>query len=281
MPIIKANLWKPGEASHYVASKTENFNKLPFAVHSVNFAVFSPEVCLHRILDQYMIIYTFSGRGLLETSGKKYILSDNAVCILKKSAEVKYYNRESDPWELGWIFLEGVCCDAFYDIAFPKEIKLIKTLDPGYVKNVFNDLSRKIMIGKLCGELACCNIVSQLWSKILCDLQADKVQDPQIQKIIEFMRLNYKRRLTVSEITEVFSVSTAQLCRKFKKITGMTPYEYTLFLRIDQAKRLLLNTGLTILDIAVETGFDSSSHFSQCFKKFEKITPTEYRNNIF
>ncbi len=278
MPIIKANLWKSGAASHYVASKTENFSKLPFAVHSVNFAVFSPEVYLHRILDQYMVIYTFSGCGILEFSGRKYNLSANDICILKKGDEIKYYNDKCEQWELGWIFLEGVCCDTFYDIAFPCQLQIINTLDPGYAAQFFKNLSRKISNGFL-GELTCCNLILQLWSKLICDLQGNKKQDPQTQQIIDFINQNYKRKLKLSEIADLFPVSVAQLCRIFKKRTGMTPYEYIVSLRIIQAKKLLLDPQLTITDIAVETGFNSSSHFSYCFKKFEKSTPTEFRKN--
>ncbi|MEL6325211.1 MAG: helix-turn-helix transcriptional regulator, partial [Pseudomonadota bacterium] len=58
---------------------------------------------------------------------------------------------------------------------------------------------------------------------------------------------------------------------------GITPYQYVMRERLEEAKRLLRDTEWSLVDIAVATGFSSQSHFATTFKKSVKLTPLQYR----
>jgi transcriptional regulator GlxA family with amidase domain len=65
----------------------------------------------------------------------------------------------------------------------------------------------------------------------------------------------------------------------FKQVTGLSPNQYYLNLRLNKAKALLVNTDLSIVEISNLTGFENLFYFSNYFKKKNGVSPILYRNN--
>ncbi|MBO5784220.1 MAG: helix-turn-helix transcriptional regulator, partial [Clostridia bacterium] len=63
----------------------------------------------------------------------------------------------------------------------------------------------------------------------------------------------------------------------FKSVTGTSIISYRNEMRLTMAKKLLIQTDLSVTDIAVKVGFSSASYFSELFTKRENISPVEYR----
>ncbi len=102
-----------------------------------------------------------------------------------------------------------------------------------------------------------------------------------VQDACEYIREHYKSSdCTLENIAAAVNLSRNRLHTVFKRITGMTPFAYVTQMRIDQAKRLILAGEMTMLDVALETGFCSQSHFSQAFKRATGMTPAAYRNKL-
>lgn len=101
-----------------------------------------------------------------------------------------------------------------------------------------------------------------------------------INKIIEYINMNFTKEIKNSDLSEIAGYHEYYLNRLFVKCIGISMHKYILNLRINEAKKLLLNTNLSILDIASQIGFNSNTHFSLYFKKELGITPFEYRNNF-
>ena len=101
-----------------------------------------------------------------------------------------------------------------------------------------------------------------------------------IKKIIEYINLNYAKEIKNNDLAEIAGYHEYHLNRLFVRYTGMSMHKYILNLRMNEAKRLLLNTNMSVSDIASQTGFCSNTHFSTYFKKETKVSPFEYRNNF-
>ena len=67
--------------------------------------------------------------------------------------------------------------------------------------------------------------------------------------------------------------------RLFKDLTGYAPLQYIQELRLQKSKKLLLNTSLSLTEIAEEIGYDNADYFSTAFKKKNRVTPAAYRKN--
>ncbi|MFW6306098.1 MAG: response regulator transcription factor [Bacillota bacterium] len=100
-----------------------------------------------------------------------------------------------------------------------------------------------------------------------------------IKKIYDFIQDNFREKLTRKDIATHVYLNPAYLSRLFKKETGMTLTEYITELRINEAKKLLVETDYTITAIAEEIGYYNYSYFSKIFKEIVGFTAGEYRKN--
>lgn len=83
--------------------------------------------------------------------------------------------------------------------------------------------------------------------------------------------------ITLSDLSKLTNKNPSYLSRRFKKETHMTLKNYVNMLRINEAKALLEESEISILDIALKVGIPDQSHFSQVFKKSVGMTPRMYR----
>jgi len=101
-----------------------------------------------------------------------------------------------------------------------------------------------------------------------------------IEKIISFINGNYTRRLDLKEIASMAAMNPSAFCRYFKENTSKTFVQYVTDMRIGYACKLLSLKEMNILQICMECGFESVSHFNRTFKLATKYTPTQYQQNI-
>ncbi len=102
-------------------------------------------------------------------------------------------------------------------------------------------------------------------------------QSPKLAEAVQIMQNHIDDPLTTNEVAEIAQVSLRQLERLFKKHKNTTPQRYYLFLRLQQARRLLLQTSLSVLQVTIATGFSSQSHFTKCYRDLFHRTPGSER----
>ncbi len=98
--------------------------------------------------------------------------------------------------------------------------------------------------------------------------------------IHNYLMSNYKEEVNLKRLAELVSLAEGSLCRFFKKFMGMTVFEYLNQIKIEFACKLLMDPGLSIMEICFDSGFNNISHFNYQFKKIMKKTPREYRKNF-
>lgn len=99
-----------------------------------------------------------------------------------------------------------------------------------------------------------------------------------VRESIEMMEADYSRNLSLEDICTQISVSKNYFCYLFKRETGMSVWNYLTVVRLQHAKKLLDETELRSYEIAFQVGYDNPSYFSKIFKKYEGLTPNEYRD---
>jgi transcriptional regulator GlxA family with amidase domain len=102
-----------------------------------------------------------------------------------------------------------------------------------------------------------------------------------VQNCLNFILENLSSDLSLTHLASVFSVSPEHLTRVFRKEHGISLYQFVLLSRISEAKRLLqVAPHMTITDIALAVGFESSGQLSRTFRNFTKETPASYRKRV-
>jgi AraC family transcriptional regulator len=98
-----------------------------------------------------------------------------------------------------------------------------------------------------------------------------------LRRVTEFINENLEQDLTLGEIAEVADLSQFHFTRVFRQTTGLTPQQYVMQRRIEQAKQLLAVSDLPLVEVSLRTGFKNQSHFTTLFRKFTKLTPKMWR----
>ena len=109
-------------------------------------------------------------------------------------------------------------------------------------------------------------------------LERTKAEQSVDERFVEQLQKTIERHLDDSEfnveaLSDELSISRAQLFRKTKSLMGVSPVELIRHIRLRKANQMLLNTDLTIQQVAYSVGFTSPSYFSKCYREFFGTTP--------
>jgi AraC family transcriptional regulator, exoenzyme S synthesis regulatory protein ExsA len=95
--------------------------------------------------------------------------------------------------------------------------------------------------------------------------------------IHEIMEANYAYNLTIENYAKLTNRSVSSFKRDFQALYNTTPGRWLMEKKLDRAKHLLLQTDISIGNVAFESGFENTAHFSRLFKQKTQLTPMEYR----
>ncbi|MFT4937732.1 MAG: AraC-like DNA-binding protein [Paraglaciecola sp.] len=97
---------------------------------------------------------------------------------------------------------------------------------------------------------------------------------------VTFIRAHYMDKICMSQLAEISHLSISALERRFKKFLGKTPQTYITQVRLENAKRLLIETTLPISVVGEEVGFSDPSYFSRKFQQLFEELPSEFRQSF-
>ena len=98
-----------------------------------------------------------------------------------------------------------------------------------------------------------------------------------IEKAKSYIRDNYKKDISLDEVSREVDISPYYFSKLFKQETGGNFIEYLTEVRLRNARELLKDSGLSIKEICAESGYSDPNYFSRIFKKYEGVTPSEFR----
>ena len=98
-----------------------------------------------------------------------------------------------------------------------------------------------------------------------------------IRHVLEYLRSETSCAPTLREMANVAGLSPTHFGRAFRAATGMPPHQYLQGLRMERARRLLETTKLSVMQIALECGFEQSTSFATSFKKIVGVSPRMWR----
>lgn len=114
--------------------------------------------------------------------------------------------------------------------------------------------------------------------KIYIELEETNEKEYVIRKIESYIIRNISREISIVDLSEELEISISMTSKKINEYFGMTFPVYLNQRRLEIVKEQLRNTNKTIKEIYMESGYSNMRHFLRTFKKYEEITPTEYRS---
>ncbi|MEM9265284.1 MAG: AraC family transcriptional regulator [Cyanobacteria bacterium P01_F01_bin.13] len=101
----------------------------------------------------------------------------------------------------------------------------------------------------------------------------------QLLQVLDYIDAHLGNEITLADLAELVDISQFHFGRLFKQSLGLSPYQYLLQQRVEQAKTLLQQTDKPIIEIAFDCGFNSQSHLGRKFRQLTDMTPKAYRNS--
>ncbi len=212
--------------------------------------------------------------GTLYIDGNSYPIDKNHILCVKPNQ----HRSVTLPYRCYYVQFTvsgGRLCDFLY--RFPLRIHIA---DPEKVKSLFTDI---IVAGNLSypgNELLMYSkflkFLHSLWEENNHFSFENFKVNLTVSKAIRYLDQTQEPNPTLKSISETLHIHPVYLQRIFKKATGISPRQYLLNKRINNAKNLLLIGQKSYAEIALMSGFSSQSYFNYIFKKEVGMTPTEY-----
>ncbi len=134
-------------------------------------------------------------------------------------------------------------------------------------------------------EFATRNLLSESWLLLLEDIQGQQPGDTavktesqdRLRSMIAYIHGHYQEKLTLAQIAGCAAVSEREALRCFRRHLQQTPVAYLTGFRLNQAKKLLAETELSVTEISFRCGFSDSAYMGKVFRKAFELTPQGYR----
>lgn len=170
-------------------------------------------------------------------------------------------------------------------IELPNKLNVDDPFIEQLLMGVIKELEQGNPCGKLYGDTAAQMLALHLLSKHCAFTRRSAeyrrgLPKSQLTKILDYINTYLGEDITLDTLAEMTGISSYHFLRLFKKSMNESPLQYIIRARMEIAKKLLLQSDLSITEIALEVGYDSISHFINLFKRHTGITPARYRRGF-
>jgi len=251
----------------------------------------------NRTIDQIYtsenyFLYALSGRKIIHTSGKSFELKPGSSVLVRKGGYfMERFNEE-------FIIMEIFCSEQYIN----QLIQEVKPQLPSFLNS--SEITEQVIEFEINASLqACYDSLLPYFSQIpqpseyllelkfkefllnvLLNPQNNKIRNfltqnslhhrPNLQQVMED---NYIYNMSLEDFAKLACRSLATFKREFNKIYKISPGKWLINKKLNHSRLLLINTDKNIGDIAFESGFESTSHFSRVFKEKFQYSPVLFR----
>lgn len=219
------------------------------------------------------------GQCIVSVDNKTYTASENQIVLLDCFKPHTYYTHIG--WEALWLHFDGIAAREYFNLIMESSGHIISLKETYTFEKSLHYIYDAFRHNKMIKEA----VLSQYITNALTELLVSTIETPTSSKrtaiddSILYIKEHLNESLTLETLAYRVSLSPFYFTRLFKKETGFTPHEYLLAARINTAKFLLKNSSGSVKEICFATGFSSESSFCSTFKKWEGVTPSQYRNH--
>lgn len=250
--------------------------------------------------ENYELVIGIKGKAYIDINGNQHVLKKGTFLLFPKSANVEGYRKSDSDIEFYWFhffpkddqkkisinilnkdFQDREKLSKIINYAILPEEYLIDEFDKILaVANETLSLSQETNYTDAIMSYAVTNLVLQISNDYVNSLHKLVVENPKARLIKDWIKANLDNQLSVKMVADNFDFNYRYLSHLLKEETGFTVENYILFLKINIAKRLLLESNLPLKVISDRAYFNDEKYFLRLFKKKVGITPTSYRKNF-
>ena len=230
----------------------------------------------------YQLLYIAAGQGHFFINGQERVVSAGNIIVYLPGQPQEYVYFKDDKTDVYWVHFTGSDVEKiidYYNIRLSENIIYIGT-SPDY-QWLFGQIIQEMQLCRPRFEelisLLLRNIFILISRNLIKANRADNSLENEVELAMHYFRENYRSEINVEDYALSRGMSASNFYRVFKQISGSTPLQYILKLRLSNAQNLLENSNLSIAEIASAVGYENPLYFSRLFNKHIGVSPSEYR----
>ena len=139
-------------------------------------------------------------------------------------------------------------------------------------KDIFSDCVRKLHFQEIIIELLRRNTRANYVTA-----EGIPISDIAVAKALRYIDANYNEPLTLEGIAAMYQLNPSYFSSKFKSVNGVGFKEYLNNVRIIRAEKMLLESDMSITEIAMKCGYETSNYFGDAFRRINNCSPSQFR----
>lgn len=249
-----------------------------FLLESINLPRVNPRICGRRQcppgwhidrarLEGYLLHYVIRGSGIFTKNGITCPINAGDLFVCRPGESATYTASVQDPWDYAWV---SFTCASEIESLLTDEVIPIPAATRIFtqIASCSNDPAK---------EWTVCGLLYQLFAMLAEEQDRPCADKGYLSKAVTFIEANYAQDLQVSQIADMLGLNRSYFCRVFKRQMGMSPQDYIVSYRLEQAEKLLTGTKLSQKEIARQVGYPDVYAFSRMFKRRYSIAPGKFR----
>ena len=226
------------------------------------------------VRNYWLLHFVVSGKGMFRTSRGEYSLGKNDVFIIRPY-EITYYEADkAEPWEYLWIGFSS-------SLPLPARLSENDAFYAPFLSEIFHSAvnAEDISAGVRGFEAFLCSKIWELISRLeMSEEHPSPLADGYVRTAVNIMENEYHSGVTVEDIADRLHLNRSHFSITFKKVTGMSPREFLMSLRMKKAAVWLRDERLSVSVTAASVGYPDVFSFSRAFKNYYGVSPSEYIN---
>ena len=240
--------------------------------------------------NEYVIHFVLSGGGFYSANGNTWSITEGQMFLIYPNEQVVYCSERNTPWTYMWIGFTGPSVDSvLLRCGFSRSRLVLPGPGVETCQKWFDELLDHITLSfsdVLFRQSIVLRIFSDLCQRYAQGTEAERplefllYDNTRIRQAMEYIQENYMHGITVSDVAEQIGISRPHLNHIFQKHIHLSVQNYLINYRMRKASGLLVNSAMSITEIAHRVGYEDPLVFSKAFKKRYDVSPKIYRNSV-
>ena len=232
-------------------------------------------------LNSYLIVYTISGRGVLEYGGQKYPIYPGQAFYINCIPHQYYACMGGEHWEILWLHFNGGTARGYYEEFVKNRFAPVRFQDTFFIESTMRRILSLTQKKDIHSELISSNLIVNLLTELLIRSSSESLSlsamPDYLKHLLKELENHFLEPFSLEEYAARIGLSKYHLSRDFRKYVGTTMNEYVITMRLNYAKELLRYSKESVGEIAYACGMNHVSHFINLFREREGMTPLKYR----
>lgn len=229
------------------------------------------------------LFYIVRGKGSFLVENSIFEVKEDDLVIVNPNVSHTELSKDNEPMEYIALGIEGLLFSDFTEDTsvdyFKYNYEEFKHEILFYLKTLVQEAQRKeehydVLCQNLL-EVLIINVIRRTNNSIT--ITSTKKMNKECSYIKQYIDMHYKENITLEELANLTFMNKYYLVHAFKKYMGISPINYVIQKRVEEATELLLSTSYSVSQVSQIIGFSSQSYFSQIYKKMTGKTPFEVR----